>query len=89
MLVPTHVKSPSIHQNIRLGWKYLAVTNTLAYSDTNRCSHFHNKLSGQAKANGREPKSCLGQVFRFKLVRFAVVKEVRNVNMHQCLKLKT
>jgi hypothetical protein len=26
---------------------------------------------GRAKANGREPKSCLGQVFNFKLGRFA------------------
>ncbi len=27
----------------------------------------HNAILGRAKANGREPESCLGQVFNFKL----------------------
>ncbi len=33
----------------------------------------HSKvILGSAKANGREPKSCLGQVFNFKLDRFVM-----------------
>ncbi len=31
-----------------------------------------NVITGSAKANGREPKSCLGWVFNFKLGHFAM-----------------
>ena len=35
---------------------------------------------GGVKANGREPKSCFGQVFNFKLDSFALLKEVHGAN---------
>jgi hypothetical protein len=40
-------------------------------------------------ANGREPKSCLGQLFNFKLGSFAVWEDVRDANARPHLKLKT
>ncbi len=33
--------------------------------------------AGSAKANGREPKTCLGQVFHYKLGRFENVYETQ------------
>jgi hypothetical protein len=42
---------------------------------------------GSAKANGRQPKSCLGQVLHCKLVRFCFEGSV--LGQHPSLKLKT
>jgi hypothetical protein len=33
------------------------------------------------KDNGREPKSCLGQVFHFKVDSFSVMKELQGVTL--------
>jgi len=41
-----------------------------------------------AAANGREPKSCLGHVFNFKIGHFPVMKEVHGANARPYLKLK-
>ncbi len=35
----------------------------------------------------RDPKSCFGQIFHFKLGRFSVMKEVHVSNTHPCLNL--
>ncbi len=42
---------------------------------------------GSMGANGREPKSCLGQVFYFMSCSFSVFKEVRSANTRLCWKL--
>jgi hypothetical protein len=41
------------------------------------------------KANRREPKSCFGRVFNFKLDRFGVVQNVHGMPACAYLKLKT
>ncbi len=41
------------------------------------------------KSNGREPKSCLGRVFNFKLGRFAMLAVAWRMQAHPCLELKT
>ncbi len=41
------------------------------------------------KADVTEPKSCFGQVFKFKLGSFSVIKEVHGAKAHPCPKLKT
>jgi hypothetical protein len=45
--------------------------------------------SGRSKANRREPKSCLRQVFNFKLGRFVVSVTVWHTLTHPHLELKT
>jgi hypothetical protein len=40
-------------------------------------------------ANGREPKSSMGQVVNFKLGSFYVIKEMHRLNTRPCLKKKT
>jgi hypothetical protein len=42
-----------------------------------------------AKANGREPKTCLGQVFNYKLGCFDDLHVLIYVGAHPYLKLKT
>jgi hypothetical protein len=37
---------------------------------------------------GRQPKSCLGRVFHFKLASFVVMNKVNDTNERPCLKLK-
>ncbi len=44
---------------------------------------------GRAKANGREPKSCLGQIFNFKLGHFVIHAIARHVQACPSLQLKT
>jgi hypothetical protein len=46
-------------------------------------------LVRDTKAYGREPKSCLGRVFDFKLSSFVVLLEVLVVHKHPNLMLKT
>ncbi len=46
----------------------------IQYHDVQHKYHTLNVVTGSAKANGREPKSCLGQVFNFKLCCFAQQK---------------
>ncbi len=41
------------------------------------------------KAIGREPKSCLGRVFNFKLVRFVMFSIAWPLQARQSLELKT
>ncbi len=38
--------------------------------------------AGSAKANGREPKSCLGQVFNFKLGHFVMYAMAWSIQKH-------
>ncbi len=45
--------------------------------------------SGSAKANGREPKSCLCQVFNFKLGCFVMYATARHIQPRPSLELKT
>jgi hypothetical protein len=44
---------------------------------------------GSTKANGREPKSCLGQVFNFKLDCFVTYAIERHIQAHPSLELNT
>ncbi len=47
-------------------------------------------MPGSAKANGREPKSCLGQVINFKLGRHSIMYAVgQHVQALLSLELKT
>jgi hypothetical protein len=46
-------------------------------------------VTGSAKSNGREPKSCLARVFNFKLGRFVMSAMARYRRTHPHLKLKT
>jgi hypothetical protein len=39
-------------------------------------------LAGSAKANGREPKSCLGRVFNFKLGHFVLYAITQHIQKH-------
>ncbi len=45
--------------------------------------------AGSLKANGREPKSCLGRVFNFKLGHFASKQHKCMAHMQPLLELKT
>jgi hypothetical protein len=44
--------------------------------------------SESAKANGREPKSCLGRAFNFKLARFVMHRIPRHIQARPSLELK-
>ncbi len=50
-------------------------------------------LPERAKANGREPKSCLGQVFKFKLGCFIMYameqRTLKNVNHYLNININT
>ncbi len=46
-------------------------------------------LAGGAKANGREPKGCWGQVFNFKLGHFVIHAIAWYIQAHPTLELKT
>ncbi len=46
-------------------------------------------LAGEHEANERETKSCLSQLFHFKLVSSSVMKKVHEDKVRTCLKLKT
>jgi hypothetical protein len=45
--------------------------------------------SGSAKANGREPKSCLGRVFNFKLGYSIMYAIAQHIQERPSLELKT
>jgi hypothetical protein len=45
--------------------------------------------SRSAKANGRDPISCLGRVFNFKLDCFVMCAIERHIQAHPSLELKT
>ncbi len=45
--------------------------------------------AGSALSNGREPRSCLGRVFNFKLDRFASLHNKCMAHIQPLLKLKT
>ncbi len=53
---------PALLANISITCPGLPGTNNLAYWE-----HSLNVSPGSAKANRREPKTCLGQVFNYKL----------------------
>jgi hypothetical protein len=71
---------PDLPSNIRLGWKCLALADTLVYYDTPKIISINGSTgpwtgsAGSAISNGKEPKSCLGQVFNYKLGCFALQK---------------
>ncbi len=60
-----------------------AMHNAIQRNDT---QHNFNVIpsakSGSAKANGREPKSCLGRVFNFKLVPFVLYAIAWHIKKH-------
>ncbi len=45
--------------------------------------------TGRTKANEGKPKSCLGQVFHFKLGSFALLAELHGADARPYIKLKT
>ncbi len=69
----------------------MGVENTLSYYDlaTNTGVKVLSIGSGRAKANGREPKSCLGRGSNSKLGRFAIFKNKCMTCAQPLLKLKT
>jgi hypothetical protein len=46
-------------------------------------------VAASAKANGREPKRCLGQVFNFKLCCFVMCAIAQHIQARLSLELKT
>jgi hypothetical protein len=84
--------------NIRLGWNWLKVANTPAYYNI-KIRMMPNFLlvktpravfatPGSVKANGRESKSCLVQVFNFKLGCFVMCTTAQPIQWLS-LELKT
>ncbi len=51
--------------------------------------YFEHGMAGSVKANGSEPKSCLGRVFNFKLDCFVMYAIERHIQAHPSLELKT
>ena len=59
-----------------------ALVNFHGYSKTYKSQWRQLDAPGSAKANGREPKSCLGQVFNFKLGHFVMYAMVLYIQKH-------
>jgi hypothetical protein len=72
-------------------WASVLVFKPLILTQWVKCSTtvLPKYVSGSAKANGREPKSCLGWVFNFKLGYFVMHAITRHIQACPILELKT